>query len=110
MLSDPGENSNEDSPSSLDVQFAPWLTVAGKFLTNRGTLGERTIHAVTRSRNPCVKKKSKVVYNGNRVFTEVECKTHSMMCTRNWRHKCVPVYSYIPALRESVKTDCECKA
>ena len=109
MLSDPGENSHEDSPSSLDVQSAPWLTVAGKFLTKRGMLGERTNHVVTRSLNPCIKRKA-VVYNGVSVYKEVECKTHSMTCTGPAGSECVPAYSFIPTLGKRVATDCGCKA
>ena len=103
--SDSGGNKDEDFPSSLDAKSTPWRAIAEKFLIKRRTVGERTSDI-------CVEKSTSVVYDGNKVYTVVECKTHSMLCTgpRFMRNKCGPVYTYITGLQKSVITDCECRA
>ncbi|KAL9955368.1 hypothetical protein ACROYT_G036678 [Oculina patagonica] len=110
-LPDLGKDKSEDFPSTLVEKFTPWQIIAEKYLTKRRT-GEERISHVTRSRNPCVKELTSVVYNGNAIYWKAVCRTHSMMCTgpRFMRNKCGPVYKYITALGISVISDCECKA
>ena len=92
-LSDPDDNADED-PAGRVVDFKP-ATWQSKWYN-------------VRSNHPCVKSKSRVVYQGNNKYWEYECKDYAVGCSGPG-NRCEPSgYTYIPALKKSVISGCRC--
>jgi len=96
-LSDPDDNADEDPAGRVvDVKPATW----------------RSKWYDVRSDHPCVKSKSRVIYEGNKEYVEYECRNFTALgcyARTPQMNKCKPKgYIYIAALGKNVKTGCTC--
>ena len=108
-LTDPGDNADEDGADGVHVKAATLRSNAEAFLTKRHTKGKGLGYDV-RSPPYCKKNMTIVVYNGES-YKHYTCKSHSKFCTSgvNLRGKCEAVVTYIPGLKDTYTSDCQCK-
>ena len=94
--SDPSDNADQDPADRLvDVKPATW----------------RSKWYDVRSLPLCVKNKTVVVYQGNKMYTEYKCKDYCVKCSRpgSFSLECEPSrIVYIPAVKKFVVTGCRC--